>query len=376
MDIPKPRMNALAQPSAAPDAQQATAPQALNPALHPRPAARMPSISVVAPAYNEQEVLGEFHRRVSEVLVKLGCDYEIVLVNDGSRDHTLALMHALRARDPHVAVVDLSRNFGKEIALSAGLDHTRGEVVVILDADLQDPPELIPAMLEGWREGYDVVYGVRTKRDGETWFKQLTAKYFYRFIKSVSRVQIPTDTGDFRLMTRRAVDAVGKLREEHRFMKGLFAWVGFPSRPLHYRREARVAGTTTWSYWKLWNFALEGITSFTVAPLKVATYLGLSVAALALLFAAFVVWKALVFGEPVRGYPSLMAVVLFLGGVQLISVGLLGEYVGRIFNEVKGRPLYLVNRLLSSEMGDAAAAETASVPQPAPRPAAQPRVHP
>jgi len=376
MDIPKPRMNALAQPSAAPDAQQAAAQQALHPALHPRHAARMPSISVVAPAYNEQEVLGEFHRRVSEVLVKLGCDYEIVLVNDGSRDHTLALMHALRAHDPHVTVVDLSRNFGKEIALSAGLDHTRGEVVVILDADLQDPPELIPAMLEGWREGYDVVYGVRTKRDGETWFKQLTAKYFYRFIKSVSRVQIPTDTGDFRLMTRRAVDAVGQLREEHRFMKGLFAWVGFPSRPLHYRREARVAGTTTWSYWKLWNFALEGITSFTVAPLKVATYLGLSVAALALLFAAFVSWKALVFGDPVRGYPSLMAVVLFLGGVQLISVGLLGEYVGRIFNEVKRRPLYLVNRLLSSEMGDAATAETPSAPEPAPRPAAQPRVHP
>lgn len=321
-----------------------------HPALSPRPSTSMPSISVVAPAYNEQEVLGEFHRRVSAVLIELGCDYEIVLVNDGSRDNTLALMHALRERDPHVTVVDLSRNFGKEIALSAGLDHTHGEVVVILDADLQDPPELIPAMLDGWREGYDVVYGVRTKRDGETWFKQLTAKYFYRFIKSVSRVQIPTDTGDFRLMTRRAVDAVGKLREEHRFMKGLFAWVGFPSRPLHYRREARVAGTTTWSYWKLWNFALEGITSFTVAPLKVATYLGLSVAVLALLFAAFVVWKALVFGEAVRGYPSLMAVVLFLGGVQLISVGLLGEYVGRIFNEVKGRPLYLVNRLIASDM--------------------------
>jgi len=362
MDISKPQMSVLAQPgsNAGP-----------HPALSPRPAGSMPSISVVAPAYNEQEVLAEFHRRVSEVLVALGCDYEIVLVNDGSRDHTLALMHALRERDPHVTVVDLSRNFGKEIALSAGLDHTHGEVVVILDADLQDPPELIPAMLEGWRDGYDVVYGVRTKRDGETWFKQLTAKYFYRFIKSVSRVQIPTDTGDFRLMTRRAVAAVGKLREEHRFMKGLFAWVGFPSRPLHYRREARVAGTTTWSYWKLWNFALEGITSFTVAPLKVATYLGLSVATVALLFAGIVIWKALVFGDPVRGYPSLMAVILFLGGVQLISVGLLGEYVGRIFNEVKQRPLYLVNRLLASDMEDKARqaspeARDAAVPEVAP----------
>jgi len=339
MDISKSQLNALAQPEA-------------NPALSPRAASAMPSISVVAPAYNEQEVLEEFHRRVSTVLAGLDCDYEIVLVNDGSRDATLALMHALRARDPHVSVVDLSRNFGKEIALSAGLDHTSGEVVVILDADLQDPPELIPAMLEHWREGYDVVYGVRTQRDGETWLKKLTAKYFYRVIKSVSRVNIPSDTGDFRLMSRRAVQAVGQLREEHRFMKGLFAWVGFPSVPLHYRRDARAAGTTTWNYWKLWNFALEGITSFTVAPLKVATYLGLSVAVLALLFAGFVVWKALVFGDPVRGYPSLMAVTLFLGGVQLISVGLLGEYVGRIFNEVKQRPLYLVNRLLHSELHD------------------------
>ncbi|MBD8531354.1 MULTISPECIES: glycosyltransferase family 2 protein [unclassified Massilia] len=322
----------------------------------------MPSISVVAPAYNEQEVLGEFHRRVTEVLAGLGCDYEIVLVNDGSRDNTLALMHALRERDPHVTVVDLSRNFGKEIALSAGLDHTKGEVVVILDSDLQDPPELIPEMLASWRLGYDVVYGVRTQRDGETWFKKLTAKYFYRLIKKISRVNIPTDTGDFRLMTRRAVDAVGKLREEHRFMKGLFAWIGFPSIPVFYRRDPRAAGTTTWNYWNLWNFALEGITSFTVAPLKVATYLGLSVAVLALLYAAFVVWKALMFSDPVQGYPSLMAAMLFLGGVQLISIGLLGEYVGRIFNEVKQRPLYLVNRLLGSDLRDARLPDSGKTP--------------
>lgn len=313
----------------------------------------MPSISVVAPAYNEQEVLGEFHQRVTDVLTKLGCEYEIVLVNDGSRDNTLALMHALRERDAHVTVVDLSRNFGKEIALSAGLDHTKGDVVVILDSDLQDPPELIPEMLASWRQGYDVVYGVRTQRDGETWFKKLTAKYFYRLIKKVSRVDIPKDTGDFRLMTRRAVDAVSKLREEHRFMKGLFAWIGFPSTPIFYRRDPRAAGTTSWNYWNLWNFALEGITSFTVAPLKVATYVGLGVATLALLYAAFVVWKAIMFSDPVQGYPSLMGAMLFLGGVQLISIGLLGEYVGRIFNEVKQRPLYLVNRLLDSELRDA-----------------------
>lgn len=320
------------------------------PALSPRTAQTMPSISVVAPAYNEQEVLGEFYRRVSAVLTGIGCEYEIVLVNDGSRDNTLALMHALRIRDPRVTVVDLSRNFGKEIALSAGLDHTKGEVVVVLDSDLQDPPELIPQMLDVWREGYDVVYGKRTIRDGETWFKKTTAKYFYKLIKQVSRVEIPEDTGDFRLMSRRAVIALSQLREEHRFMKGLFAWIGFPSAAFPYRRDPRAAGVTKWNYWKLWNFALEGITSFTVAPLKISTYVGLLVAVLALLYAVVVIWKALVYSDPVRGYPSLMTVILFLGGVQLISVGLLGEYVGRIFNEVKRRPLYLLNQLLDSEL--------------------------
>jgi len=335
-----------------------------HPALSPRPAQTMPSISVVAPAYNEQEVLGEFYRRVSEVLTGTGCEYEIVLVNDGSRDNTLALMHALRIRDPRVTVVDLSRNFGKEIALSAGLDHTKGDVVVVLDSDLQDPPEFIPQMLDIWREGYDVVYGKRTIRDGETWFKKTTAKYFYKLIKQVSRVDIPEDTGDFRLMSRRAVVALSKLREEHRFMKGLFAWIGFPAAAFPYRRDPRAAGVTKWNYWKLWNFALEGITSFTVAPLKVSTYVGLFVAVLALLYAVVVIWKALVYSDPVRGYPSLMTVILFLGGVQLISVGLLGEYVGRIFNEVKRRPLYLLNQLLDSELGGSYSKENEKETQP------------
>jgi len=318
--------------------------------LSPRADDALPSISIVAPAYNEQEVINEFHRRVSEILRVIGAPYELVLVNDGSSDQTLALMHALQADDPQVMVVDLSRNFGKEIALSAGLDHCSGEVVVVLDADLQDPPELIPEMLKGWREGYDVIYGVRSDREGESWLKKATAQLFYRLIGSVSRVEIPRDTGDFRLMSRRVVRELSRLREEHRFMKGLFAWVGFPSRPLVYRRSARLAGTTKWSYWKLWNLALEGITSFTIAPLKIASYLGLSVAFLSLLYAAFVIWKTLMYGEPVRGYPSLLVAVLFLGGVQLIAVGVLGEYIGRIFNEVKGRPLYLVNRILPSQL--------------------------
>lgn len=321
-----------------------------HPALSPRAPGVCPSVSVVAPAFNEQEVLPEFHRRVTRVLQALDTPYEIVLVNDGSSDDTLMLMHGMQAIDPHVTVVDLSRNFGKEIALTAGLDYACGEVVVVLDADLQDPPELIVEMLEGWREGYDIVYGVRTQRDGETWFKKATARLFYRLIQRVSRVRIPGDTGDFRLMTRRAAQGLGRLREEHRFMKGLFAWIGFPAKPFFYRRSQRAAGQTKWNYWSLWNFAIEGITSFSVAPLKIATYAGLSVAFLSMAFGLFVVWKALVYGDPVKGYASLMTVVLFLGGVQLISVGVLGEYLGRVFNEVKRRPLYLVNRLLESNL--------------------------
>lgn len=241
----------------------------LHPALTPHKPGEMPSISVVAPAYNEEEVLAEFHRRVTAVLLELGCVYEIVLVNDASRDNTLSLMHALRAQEPHVSVVDLSCNFGKEIALSTGLEHTKGDVVIILDSDLQDPPELIPAMLEEWREGYDIAYSVRTARDDETWLKMTTAKSCYCIIKSVSRVDIPKDTGNFRLMTRRAVNALGCLREEHRFMKGLFSWIGSPSKLSMYRRDARAAGETKWNFWSLWNFALEGITSFTVALLKI-----------------------------------------------------------------------------------------------------------
>lgn len=311
-----------------------------------------PSISVVAPAYNEQEVLEEFYRRVTSVLRGLDCSYEIVLVNDGSSDNTLGLMHQLHKIDPHVSVVDLSRNFGKEIALTAGLDHTHGEVVVILDADLQDPPELIPEMVESWREGYEIVYGVRSQRDGETWMKKASASAFYRLIQRVSRVRIPRDTGDFRLMTRRTISEMGKLREQHRFMKGLFAWIGFPSKPIYYSRDARVAGETKWNYWSLFNLAVEGITSFSIAPLKMATYAGLSVAFLSLVYATVVLSKTLLYGNPVQGYPSLMVVVLFLGGVQLISVGVLGEYIGRIFNEVKMRPLYLVNQVMQSNLSN------------------------
>ena len=212
------------------------------------------------------------------------------------------------------AIIDLSRNFGKEIALSAGLDHARGEAVVVIDADLQDPPELIPKFIEKWQEGYDVVYARRTARDGETFIKKATAKLFYRFIQGVSRVKIPEDTGDYRLLSRRAVEALKQLRETHRFMKGLFAWIGYPQIAVNYRRDPRFAGSTKWNYWHLWNFAIEGITSFTINPLKIASYLGLTTSIVSFTYALFVIYKTLVFGEPVQGYPTLMVVVLFLGG--------------------------------------------------------------
>jgi polyisoprenyl-phosphate glycosyltransferase len=301
------------------------------------------TISIVVPAYNEQEVLPEFHRRMTSVLRVLGLDYEIVYINDGSKDRTLELLRELQANDRHVAIVDLSRNFGKEIAMTAGLDYARGDAIVVIDADLQDPPELIPKLIGGWREGFDVVYATRSARGGETMLKKTTAHFFYRVMQSVSRFKIPEDTGDFRLLSRRAVDALKQLREQHRFMKGLFAWIGYPQKAIPYIRDPRFAGETKWNYWRLWNFAIEGITSFTIAPLKLAMYVGLLVALGAFSYGAIIVIKTLLFGNPVAGYPSLMVVILFLGGVQLVALGIIGEYLGRMFDETKGRPLYLVN---------------------------------
>lgn len=300
-------------------------------------------LTVVVPAYNEQEVLPEFHRRVTAVFETIDADTEILYVNDGSSDTTREVLSALAASDIRVTVVDLSRNFGKEIALSAGLDHARGDAVVVIDADLQDPPELIPELIHQWQNGFDVVYAKRVARDGETWFKRATARIFYWTIQHVSRVHIPEDTGDFRLMSRRAVEALCRLREQHRFMKGLFAWVGFRQTAVPYRRAPRFAGTTKWSYWRLWNFALEGITSFTTAPLRISSYLGMGVAFLAFLYGVFITFRTLAYGDPVPGYPSLMVVILFLGGVQLIAIGMLGEYMGRMFDETKNRPLYVLS---------------------------------
>ena len=306
-----------------------------------------PIFSIVVPCFNEADCIGEFHRRLSNVMAGLRDSWEVVYINDGSSDATMRLLEDLQRADGRVALVNLSRNFGKEIALTAGLDHTKGQAVIVIDADLQDPPEVIPELVAVWRQGFDMVYAQRRARLGETWLKKVTAAAFYGVMQRVGGgISMPPNTGDFRLMSRRATNALLQLREQHRFMKGLFAWVGFPSRAVEYDREPRHAGTTSWNYWKLWNLAVEGITGYTVAPLKVATYLGLAVAAFAIIYAGVVVGRTLMFGNTVPGYPSLMTATLFMGGIQLMTLGIIGEYLGRVFNEEKQRPLYIVQRYL------------------------------
>jgi glycosyltransferase involved in cell wall biosynthesis len=303
----------------------------------------MTRLCVVVPAFNESEGLREFHARLGAVLDRLDLEGEVLYVDDGSKDDTYAIMCDLRDADPRVATLRLSRNFGKELALTAGLDAADADAVVVIDADLQDPPELIPAFVQHWREGYDVVYGTRSTRAGETRLKKFTSAAFYRIMQSLSATPLPRDTGDFRLMSRRAVDAIRQLRERQRFMKGLFTWVGYRQKAMVYDRDPRFAGSSKFNYWRLWNFALEGITSFSGAPLKIATYVGVFTALLAFGFGIVVLGKALFFGDPVRGYPSLMLVVLFLGGVQLMALGMVGEYLGRLYMEAKQRPLYLID---------------------------------
>ena len=303
----------------------------------------LPELSIVVPAYNEEAVLVEFHRRLAASLDGLSERAEILFVNDGSSDRTVAVLDQLRACDPRVAVLDLSRNFGKEVALTAGLHHARGAAVVVIDADLQDPPELIPQLVATWRErGADVVYAQRIARAGEGPLKRGTAHLFYALMQRVGRIHIPPDTGDFRLLSRRAIKALREYPEHHRFMKGLFTWIGFEQVAVTYERDPRQAGSSKWSWLKLINLAIEGITSFTAAPLRFASVLGLIIASVAFIDALYIIYKTVRYGEAVAGYPSLMTAVLFLGGVQLTAIGILGEYLGRVFNETKRRPLYHV----------------------------------
>jgi glycosyltransferase involved in cell wall biosynthesis len=292
--------------------------------------------------YNEQENIDLFYNRITQTMEKNLYDYEVICINDGSKDNTLLCLKELAKRDNHIKVIDLSRNFGKEIAMSAGLKYSSGDAVVPIDADLQDPPDLIPLLVNKWMEGYDVVYATRTKRDGETAFKKMTAHMFYRVITKLTRIEIPEDTGDFRLMSKQVVDALNKLPEHHRFMKGLFSWVGYKQTSISYEREARYAGNTSFNYWKLWNFAIEGITSFSFAPLQFASYLGFIISIPSFIYMIYLIFNTLFFGNPVAGYPSLMVAILFFGGIQLITLGIIGEYIGRIYNETKRRPLFLV----------------------------------
>jgi glycosyltransferase involved in cell wall biosynthesis len=305
-----------------------------------------PDISVVAPVYNEETVLPAFLARARAALDVTGLSWEIIFADDGSKDATAELIRAYHRQDPRIGLVSLSRNFGKEIALTAGIDHARGRAVVLIDADLQDPPELIADLVARWKEGYDVVYARRTSRAGETNLKRLTAHMFYRVINQVADQPIPADVGDFRLMSRRAVDALSQLRERHRFMKGLFSWIGFRQIEVPYARAPRAAGQTKWNYWRLWNLSIEGITSFSIWPLQIASYFGFVIAFLAVVYGVFFILRTIILSNPVPGYPSLLVVVLFLGGVQLITLGIIGEYIGRIFNETKERPLYLVSEAL------------------------------
>jgi glycosyltransferase involved in cell wall biosynthesis len=301
------------------------------------------SLTVVIAAYNEQVALPLLHPRLRAALAGLDLETQVLYVDDGSTDDTWAVLQDLAAADPSVKLLRLARNFGKEIALTAGLDQADADAVVVLDADGQDPPELIPAFVDKWRQGFDVVYGTRTRRDGESWFKRATAAAFYRVINRLSDTAIPSDTGDFRLLSRRVVAALGQLRERQRFMKGLFAWVGYRQVAFPYERAPRLAGASKFNYWRLWNLALEGITGFSTVPLRIATYLGVGAALLAFVYAVWVVAKTLLWGDPVQGWPTMMAVILFLGGVQLIALGILGEYMGRLYLEAKQRPLYLVS---------------------------------
>jgi glycosyltransferase involved in cell wall biosynthesis len=316
----------------------------LQPAqIRPRPHA--PLISLIVPVYNEDEAIPLFLAEVDRRLLIPDARLELVFVNDGSKDGTLAQLLAAAAARADVTLVNLSRNFGKEAAMTAGLDHARGDAVVLMDVDLQDPPELVAVFVEKWREGYDIAYGLRESRRGETRLKTTTARMFYAWFNRISDTAIPANVGDFRLLDRRVVEALRRLPERGRFMKGLFAWVGFPSIAVPFERPARQAGETKWNYWRLWNFAIEGMVSFSTAPLKIWTYLGLSLAGVSILYAIFILLRVFLVGVDVPGYASLILILLFGTALNLISLGMIGEYIGRLFVETKQRPVYLVEGL-------------------------------
>ena len=311
----------------------------------------MNQITIVVPCFNEEEVLRQFHQRVNEVLSSIeDCSFRLLFINDGSRDSTLSMIQQMAEENPKVSYISFSRNFGKESAMLAGLDYADGDAVIIMDADLQHPPELIPEMLRYWREGYEDVCAKRTDRKDEGYVKGKLTNLFYYLLQKSSRTEIQRNVGDFRLLDMRCVAALRLMRERERYTKGLFTWVGFKKKEIPFHVEPRAAGKTTWNYWSLMNLALEGITSFTTAPLRLASMMGVVVSILAILYMIYVLTNALIYGDPVAGYPTLITVVLFLGGVQLLALGIIGEYLGRVFNESKNRPSYLIDEMNGHKM--------------------------
>lgn len=303
-----------------------------------------PVFSVVVPIWNEEAVIPELYRRVIETMDSTGESWELICVNDGSHDRSLPMLIELRAQDERVKVIDFSKNFGHQIAITAGADYAEGDAVIVMDADLQDPPDVVLRMIEQWRAGYEVVYAVRAKREGETWFKLLTAKLFYRLMQRISDVNIPLDAGDFRLMDRRVVLAMRQLREKHRFMRGLSSWVGFKQIGVEYERAERYAGETKYPLRKMLRLALNAITSFSYLPLQLATYFGFALAFVSLVGIVLTIILRLSGSSAFAGQATTLVSVLFLGGIQLIFLGIIGEYLGRIYDEVKARPLYIVSR--------------------------------
>lgn len=309
-------------------------------------------ITILVPAYNEQEVLHMLYERLKKIMdSNKKYDFEILLINDGSKDKTLSIMEDLRKKDKRVCFLNLSRNFGKETAMIAGLDYSNGDAVIIIDADLQDPPELIPQMIKYWEQGYDDVYAKRSSRKGETWLKKFTSKMYYKTLQSVTKIEIQKDTGDFRLLDRRCVEALKTLRESQRYTKGLFSWIGFNKKEILYDRDPRAAGKTKWNYKKLIDLSIDGITSFTTAPLRWSAIIGSLVSIIGFIYMLYIIIKTIWLGVDVPGYASTMVVILFLGGIQLIVLGVIGEYLGRAFYETKGRPLYFVDKYNDKKIG-------------------------
>ncbi|MFR8233583.1 MAG: glycosyltransferase family 2 protein [Clostridia bacterium] len=304
----------------------------------------MKKISIIIPAYNEEESLPILYKRLTKLMENLNnYNFEVLFVNDGSKDKTIEIIKELREKDERICYVDFARNFGKEIAMIAGLDYATGDCVIFMDADLQDPPELVPELVKYWEEGYDDVYAKRKSRKGETWLKKFTSKMYYKVLQHVTRVEIQEDTGDFRLLDRRCVNALKKLRESQRNTKSMFSWIGYKKKEVLYDRDPRVAGSTKWNYGKLMDLAIDGITSLTTSPLRISTFIAIPTFIVLFGYFVYVIAKAFVVDQPIQAYQSIILLILFFSGIQILLFGIVGEYLGRIFNETKNRPLYLVN---------------------------------